>query len=421
MATVDPLSMAAESTASDRAGTQWSVLQRQVAKADKRRSPSRVFGEMAESGAVYRWGIAASTGREVSPLEQTLSRMAVDDRSWVIDETAPRAKSSPKSGTRMTPDGLREAAEWFADGSHSFAHETSSALGDVNERLNAVLWAGAMPGLMQLLPETLWWDVLGRLQWLAVTHQQPGSQPLDAPEGNIGLAARWLHAAEIAMTLAWRLASVPSCARLAEPACETVLENLDGTEETVEDLTANSRSNRLMLASILRCERLVSVLAKKRFRKAQRNTAWELAVWTAAMTRHDGTTYLSPATAKQTNDDATPATLTVAPSQLPKRGRAKERAAKHMSSSKPLSGLFAAACRYEEESLRPSFEAALGARQTGGRLAWEVSLPDAMWHGERSGQVALMPQWDVRRGRVFLDYRGDSIQMDLWAGRRAAL
>ena len=402
--------MAAESTASERTGIQWSVLQRQVAKADKRRSPSRVFGDMAESGAMYRWGIAASTGREVSVLEHTLSRMAVDDLSW-----AP-LKRPPKSGARLTVESLREAAEWFADGSHSFAYATASSLGEANERLNAVLWAGAMPGLIQCLPESLWWDVLGRLQWLAVTNQQAVT-----PEGDRGHAARWLHAAELGMTLAWRLAAVPSCARLADSSCKTLVDNLDGTEETVEDLTADARSNRLMLASVLRCERLLSTLVKKRFRKVQRNTAWELAVWTAAMTRHDGTAYLSPATAKQTADDVLPNTLRVEPPRPSKRGRTKGRSSKDASTGKTITGLFAAACRYEEESLRPAFEASLGARQTGGRLAWEVSLPDAMWHGEQSGQVAMMPQWDVRRGRTFLDYHGDTVQIDLWAGRRAAI
>lgn len=402
--------MAAEPPASERTGTQWSVLQRQVAKADKRRSPSRVFGVMADAGVVYRWGIAASTGRDVSVLEHTLSRMAVDDLSWAPTE------GDSKSGARLTLDSIREAAEWFADGSHSFAHEASSALSDANERLTAVLWAGAMPGLIQFLPESLWWDVLGRLQWLAVTNQQAV-----APDGDVGLAARWLHAAEVGMTLAWRLAAVPSCARLAEPSCKTLVDNLDGTEETVEDLAADARSNRLMLASVLRCERLLSILAKKRFRKAQRNTAWELAVWTAAMTRHDGAAYLSPATAKQTADDVLPDTLRVEPPSPTKKGRGKGSSSNAIPTGKTITGLFAAACRYEEESLRPAFEASLGARQTGGRLAWEVSLPDAMWHGEQSGQVAMMPQWDVRRGRTFLDYRGDAVQIDLWAGRRAAI
>ncbi|MEM9365317.1 MAG: hypothetical protein AAGD07_04915 [Planctomycetota bacterium] len=407
--------MTAKSMASDRADTPWSDFQIQVANVDQRRSPQRVLGVMAESGAAYRWGIAAATGRDVNVLEQTLSRIAVDDLSWAPEpKTAgSRSRTAP---ARLSLALLHEAAECFAEGSHSFAREASTGLSEVNERLHAVLWAAAMPHLALLLPESLWWDVLERLQWLAVTNQQP-----DRTDGDIATAARWLHAVEMGMTLAWRLAPVPTCVQLADSACQTLMDNLDGTEETVEELTASARSNRLMLASILRCERLVALFAKKRFRKAQRNTAWELAVWTAAMTRHDGTAYLSPATAEQTSDDSKPLELGLDQHRSTKRRRTKGGSAQGDTTSKRLTGLFTAACHYEEESLRPAFEAALGARQTGGRLAWEVSLPDTLWQGENSGQIAMMPQWDVRRGRTYLDYRGDSVQIDLWAGRRAAI
>jgi len=72
----------------------------------------------------------------------------------------------------------------------------------------------------------------------------------------------------------------------------------------------------------------------------------------------------------------------------------------------------------DEEALSPAVAASLGQSPRGGRLAWEVSLPEAMWHDDEAGVAALLPEWDVRRGRTFVDYRGPDVVLEIMAGRR---
>ena len=72
---------------------------------------------------------------------------------------------------------------------------------------------------------------------------------------------------------------------------------------------------------------------------------------------------------------------------------------------------------FDSETLVPAIAASLGQSHSGGRLAWECTLPEAMWHSESGKVVAMLPEWDVRRGRCFLEFRGEDIHIEIAGGR----
>ena len=84
-------------------------------------------------------------------------------------------------------------------------------------------------------------------------------------------------------------------------------------------------------------------------------------------------------------------------------------------------GLLEHAKVFDREALGPAVDAALGSHPTGGRLAWEVSLPEAMWCDDDAKMAVLMPEWDVRKGRTVVDYRGGQVNVEIFAGKSPAI
>jgi hypothetical protein len=77
------------------------------------------------------------------------------------------------------------------------------------------------------------------------------------------------------------------------------------------------------------------------------------------------------------------------------------------------------AANLEPESLLPAMRASCGQSNTGGKLAWQVSLPESMLHDEQAKLACLLPEWDVRRGRCIVRYADPQTQWELSAGKRA--
>lgn len=80
-------------------------------------------------------------------------------------------------------------------------------------------------------------------------------------------------------------------------------------------------------------------------------------------------------------------------------------------------GLLASASRLDEDSLGPALRAALGESSGGGRLAWQVCLPETLMHEEDARFASLLPEWDARRGRMVVSYDEPVMQMEWLAGK----
>lgn len=338
----------------------WKELQENMKARAKKFPASELFGPSATGGSVYRWGVAASRGAACDPVTECLSRLAAD--------------ASPKKSTDGPVD-IPTAAEKFLE-------TIDGSLPTLGQSAAAVTWAAAMAALSRRLESPMWWDLLGGLQQLRETALQRAE-----PESPQHL----LLAGELGLTLAWRVGELSSCQRLAKPSADEVAAWIDGEEESIAEAVRGAVDARLVLASLVRLGPLMQHAAGRKWKKRQREICTEMATWVAAMTTHTGETAFSPAARGELKDDLA------------------------------RDGLLQRASEFEPESLEPATEAALGESQSGGRLAWEVSLPESMLHCEEARLAVLMPEWDVRRGRIHLDYDREDPRIEMDAGRSRVL
>ncbi len=340
------------------------------------RSAEDVWGDDARDGAIYRWGFATAMQGPATVLQRKLAELATCNSGEAIGALT--------AGEREL---LVEEANGLIDG--IFSDQMTGI-----EASETVLWAAAMPALSQILPAETWW--------------QCGEQLLQVrADASLGSDTTCpLHlvlAGELGLTLAWRLAALPACPKVAFAALEAVSGFLQGEGESIDRSLVRPQELRLIVASLVRCERLVRLLGKptkRRWSKREREIAAEFATWMAVLARHDGTQVFSDAAVSACRSDF---------------GSLKK------ASPPDLHGLMRAGSDFDSETLVPAMAAALGQSHSGGRLAWEVSLPETMWHSERSGVAAMLPEWDVRRGRTFLNYSGADVEVEVTAGRRSVL
>ncbi|WP_442511365.1 hypothetical protein SH528x_003040 [Novipirellula sp. SH528] len=342
----------------------WKRLRKKIESHTKETPVKHVFGKAAIDGTVYRWGVATALGTAIDPVRMSLSHLACDQKPTRRQSTRPL-------------DLVSATTEMIAQ----LDHGDMSAL----SCQDAVVWAGAMPLLSKKLEPALWWELLGSLQRFRELVLQAHSP--DSP-------AHLIVGAELGLTLAWRLAELPSCKRAQKSAIEALAQWCDHEEDAIPNALAkgpNTQANgtitRLMLGSLLRCQAIVKSTTTKKFHKSWHAVADQIATWVAAMTTHHGTSALSPLSRKDVKADL---------------GK---------------TGLLERAITLDPETLRPATEAALGLGHTGGRLAWEVCLPESFLHNEDAKLAIMLPEWDVRRGRTHLHYAGEHNDLEIFAGR----
>ena len=113
----------------------------------------------------------------------------------------------------------------------------------------------------------------------------------------------------------------------------------------------------------------------------------ELATWVIALTRRDGTQVFSHSGPDEVREDLGD------------------------------QGLLLRAAAIEPSSLQPALQAALGKPSESRRLSWQVHLPEAMLHDDRAKLACLLPEWDVRRGRLMVCYEGRDLSLEMTAGK----
>lgn len=215
------------------------------------------------------------------------------------------------------------------------------------------------------ITEDQWWTLLGELQTIcrSAIDQLAG----DSPE-------RLLAAGEIGAILAWQLPDLPSCASIREESLDAI--NL--WYEAEGDAVAAALSDRgcklrVVLGSAIRVRRL-SARLKRRISIKRAGAAIDVATWVAATSRGDGSQMLT----------------------IPGTG---------VSDLKPGSLMTIAAQELGGPALQSAVDATLGKTKTGGRIAWQVELPEPAWFDDDAGLAVMLPEWDVRRGRMAVSYK----------------
>ncbi|QEG41993.1 hypothetical protein [Roseimaritima ulvae] len=335
---------------------QWPELQKRIAKRSKSRALANLWPDWDPHSGPLRWGYAAASGDRLPDCVHALSLLAA-------------GQPVPK---RLRVD-YAEAAEAFCDSL------SSPGLGAV-DYAQILTWAYALPALSEQLDERLWWDVLNRLQTLQRSAvEQSGEESL----------LHLMLGGELGLVLAWRLADLPSCEAMLKPATQAALQWFHRGEEAIDAALADGGVySRLALASGMRTRCLLKTAGKRKLKSAQQNVLWQLVTWAAATTNANGTAVFSSAPATALRDDTH------------KNGL-----------------LYTAAKELDTASLTPAVAAALGHSKSKGRLAWQVSLPEPSLYCEAQGLAAMLPEWDVRRGRVHVDCRDDQFRLQVHAGR----
>lgn len=343
---------------------QWDALRFKAAARSQTSTAESVFGKSAKGGSVYRWGIAIARGRACDDEFVTLTKLACENPAGKL-----KGSGKPKKS---------DAAN-FAPATESFLStiEHASAM-DVVAATEAVTWAAALPTLARNLEVNLSWRLLEELQRL---HEAVIAR------GQIQSPTHLILGGELGLTLAWRMQDIPSCKQLQAAALDAIDAWCELADDAITMAVAGVVDARVVLASLMRCQSLMAATTKRKFKKKHLRTGDLLATWVTAMTTNAGGSAFSVATRKDIVDDVA------------------------------AGGLLDMATTFDPESLEPAMAAALGASHTGGQLAWEVCLPEAMWHDNAAKLAVMLPEWDVRRGRTHIDYSGENVAIEVYGGR----
>lgn len=323
------------------------------------RQLNHVFGKSARGGAIYRWGCAVASGGAIDPLFVALSKLAC------------QKTKSKGAGPELD---IRSAADTFADSANSRALITTI------DSSKAVVWAAALPALTLHLEEDRWWRLVSSL----IQYRESILQ-----RSHFSFPSHLLLGGELGLTLIRIAGFLPSCAALEPSAITAIAQWSDEPTESLTGAIEKPSDARLVLASVIRTKALLKTLGKetKQLVQAVNLMGDQLATWVAAMTIHTGSSAFSNAQSHDAIDDLGP------------------------------HGLLAQAARFDRDSLPTAISVALGKKPDGGRLSWQVNLPETIHHDEQAKIAILMADWDVRRARTHLDYSGDQCRIEVFSGR----
>lgn len=388
----------------------WEKLQAQLSAAAAKRPASKVFssdvfGAQSAAEACYLYGLAVETITN-NAIETEDAGEAISSWQWQL------ARLATFSGDASDKDAaplLVEVRDDLIQRVSFFLKTTPVAKADRCTAVEAILWASAMVPLSRILPQETWWQLLSYLQ------QYRADAALEAESRS---ANYLLLAGELGITLAWRLSALPSCGRIRQASLDAVATFLDGEGDSIDCVLTQPQDLRLVVASLVRCERLFPTVSQRKFKKRHLEIAGEFATWMAALNRPDGSQVFTPTTSRDTRLDVQPPKANPSGKKKGAKKRVKPSSKKLANNSVDLlGGLMRAASQFDIDTLVPAIAASLGQSHSGGRLAWEVSLPETMWHSDEGKLVAMLPEWDVRRGRSFIDYSSEDMRIEIAGGR----
>lgn len=346
----------------------WAMIAAELVRRFNAHPLQRVFNDWhadspRDMGSCLRGGLATGQGAALEPLQVALTDLA--------SGIEPRRR-------------LAGLVDW-AEASETMVRRIDDAFspGKVDPILtvDAVCWAYALPALIAKIGEAPWKSLCQSLDALA-RHCQSKSEPSSV--------SRLIGGCELAMVLRFRLGDLAS-EQLARSAIAGLRQWCEEPEVAIANAIRGGKLGRLTIASALRQRRLAAIVGKEKIKRSELGIAIDLACWVAAMTRGDGTAVFSNLTRADVRDDIC------------------------------SGGLFDAMKTLSPKLLVPAVDATLGVSQTGGKLAWAVSLPESLWHSELAGVATMLPEWDVRRGRTHVDYAGEDFRIEVEFGRGVAV
>ncbi|MGV3486319.1 MAG: hypothetical protein ACO1RT_18005 [Planctomycetaceae bacterium] len=339
---------------------------------------SQLISDAPADGSPLRWGLAIATGAAIEPRRLVMSELACGNKI-------------PK---KLRCIDVATELNWLLQ---QIDYALSAAKPEPSCLVDAVMWAYALPMIEPIVGEASLAALCGSLDQLA-RHCQSIN--------DVSSLSRLIGGGELGLALAWRRkkqtdqALVDAAVACVKQWCESPEASIGAavrpglTLASAEPAAGAKRSGspaRAVLASLIRSRALCNVVAKRKLKKAQLDTLADLATWVAAATRVGGTAAFSTATSRDVRDDTV------------------------------RKGLLDQLKLLDPDTLGPAIDAAAGRSQTGGRLAWQISLPESFCHSELGGTAIFLPEWDVRRGRMYLDYGDSDGRLQLDAGKMTAI
>ncbi|MEM8667865.1 MAG: hypothetical protein AAGG48_10140 [Planctomycetota bacterium] len=319
-----------------------------------------IFGPATKKGGVYCWGVAAAIGQSIDPTWRALSRLSCG----------------------LRPGKTDSALDWESPCREFIDHfDIEQAESPLNASL-AVLWASALPRLNDHVEPVTWSTLFATLQQLHELFLQRDEQDR---------VSHLMLAGELGLTLASCLSKMPDCKRMRKPAARAIHQWCRQDVHSVADVLGSHEESRLVVASLIRSWAWIRRLKLDRSEKSIASAGSCLVTWMTALTRPDGTSAFSSASRDDLADDLAP------------------------------NGLFQHSKVFDEERLTPAIDAALGKTESRRRLAWLVSLPEAMHHEPDAKLATMTCEWDIRPGKTIVDYSSEDMLLEILAGKQAAI
>lgn len=339
----------------------WETVQQRYLAKKKKNAAEKIFGAAAKRGSVYRWGVAVAGGGPCDEETQLLSRLACSQPGRAIK----RASVDLIAASDQFSERIQQARSY-----------------SVRDATGMVLWSAALPALSTLLDPQRWSRVLSGIEQARESILQ---------QHRCYLPTFLILGVELGLTLAWRLGGSTPERQLVASSVDALAQWCEQDEESIAVAVSGATETRLVMASFIRSRLLLEHLSGKRLGKRNKQVGVELGTWVAAMTTATGGSAFSSAGRRDLSDDLAPA------------------------------GLLAQVTELDTEALSPAIAAALGATQSGGRLAWQVDLPETFHHDPHAKLSVMFADWDVRRGRTHVDYSGEDVRIEVFAGRPMVL
>ncbi|MEM6978555.1 MAG: hypothetical protein AAF539_02735 [Planctomycetota bacterium] len=333
------------------------------------------------AASAFRWGWTLANQREPTDAERALfdliSPATKKTKSHgVRNKKSNNAGAGPSRDTTTMPFDL-DWEFWASEWIESIVDQPRC----VTRAHQSLLWVVALSALRYRLSQSTWLRLHHHLLVIWETCR-------DDPETHESV--RLIVIGEMGLWLSAFGVNKHQQASIRKTSLDSINSFFANGTESIAAIMKPIECFRLAVGSVMRLQSTLPILGSGKWKRIHRNLVFDMGGWVAAMTRTDATAvFSSPALRRMIRrDDAS---------------------------------LLDVIGQCEPESLKPAMDAALGERTTGGRLAWSVSLPETFWHDDEAAKAALLPEWDVRRGRVYVDYQDTDMHLEVMGGKCTCL
>ncbi|MEC8475497.1 MAG: hypothetical protein VXZ38_12650, partial [Planctomycetota bacterium] len=323
------------------------------------------LGPASRTGMAYRWGLSAESGIASSDLAITLSSRAC---SW------------PLTDSHHSDDLIIAIHQWLIKVSDRLPmNRVDAAL--------TVMLAAALPTLHPEVGEEEFLSLCNRLVSIHADVMQ---------HSDVSDPVYLLLGAELGWILHLLIGGDPvgnsgesSFRRAAEQAFSNWCKN---ESDSVPRAIQGGKGARLVLASLIRLQTLGLVRGLGEVQESLwSDIGKQISRWVIGLSGQRGSTGFSAADLNNLKDDVV------------------------------SDGLLDQAVNFDKESFANARDAVVGKAPKQPPLAWEVSLPETMMHDSKAKLAVMMAGWNVRSGRMHVDYHDSSVALQLYNGKHLML